>query len=759
MDITRFSEPKFEVKSWINEMLSPQKSELQSTNSTFEVQASNLMMKLQLMVQELQNKVQEAGQRVIASVPKAVRDLESLKLEARSLKQELGQIDTQMEIFGKEYSLDIQSLKTLDSIKSRLELSINDLREANNWSVLTQDLDEILYSKDPQQIAQRISNLNRCLQLLKRESNLNVAQTEQVALVEGMQQELRQILAAPLARALAAHNVSETTSLFSLSQDANIPDLLTEVYSRYCVGELEQKWDSLETAEVKTKIQRFFEFLLSFWETELNFCLNTFPSPLEVLCSVLSKSLSTICTAVAALLLALVPLEQPSNISGAQFIELISVKSDIDLFISHFEDSILHIINSSSLPQHYDLESVQSLWNTLHSPLEPYFHKYVQIGTALISEYLSHTCALSHSEGQSLDKITEDFKSSVQSLLSFLSRQQESCSSLSRGLLFNELIQLTDSCCEQYCNLWAERIGSCSLDQGDPSLLGYLFSLLTAVGDFALCLQHKQKEIYSQISTCLKEYINTDCTATTRSDLIPTHSPHRQSLNELYLSVQELRESQSISGMCYLNAISVKNLNNQTGTLLFSSLTYRIAQSLQQSTLQAVYTERGAEVQGEFDPAPSNFITEIGDYLLTLPQLIEPFISGDNPGLFWSLSELEVKPAETDVFQVFSMKRFAHDSFRHILESVLGMVCLFTQEKYLNFVIYLTHLTEHGVSQVSTDIVYFKNILGALEMELLEDLASLHSLLESSPQELQLQLKESRFPDHFIRILIELSSS
>ena len=188
MDITRFSDPDFQVKSWINEMLSPQKNDLSATPSpSFEVQASNLMMKLQLMVQELQSKVQEAGQRMIASVPKAGRDLESLKFEARSLKQELTQIDTKMGIFGKEYSLDVESLKRLDAIKTRLELSINDLREANNWSVLTQDLDEILYSKDPQLISQRISNMNRCLQLLKRESELNVSQTEQVALVEGMQ--------------------------------------------------------------------------------------------------------------------------------------------------------------------------------------------------------------------------------------------------------------------------------------------------------------------------------------------------------------------------------------------------------------------------------------------------------------------------------------------------------------------------------------------------------------------------------------------
>ena len=753
MDITRFSEPDFKAKSWINEMLSPQKSE-PIGNSTYEVQASNLMMKLQLMVQELQNKVQEAGQRVVASVPKAVRDLESLKLEARSLKQELGQIDTQMEIFGKEYSLDVQSLKKLDSIKSRLELSINDLREANNWSVLTQDLDEILYSKDPQQISQRISNMNRCLQILKRESNLNVSQTEQVALVEGMQRELRQILTAPLTQALAAHNVSETTSLFSLSQDADIPDLLIEVYSKYCMGELNQKWDSLEGVDVRDRIQRFFEFLLSFWETELSFCLNTFPSPLEVLCSVLSKSLSAICTSVGTLLLALFPLEQPFN--SFPFTELISLKSNIDLFISHFEESIIQILNSSSL-QHSAVVAVQSLWCTLHSPLEPYFQKYIRIGTALISDFLLRTCA--NTEIKSLDSLSEDFKSSVPHLLSYLSQQLDSSRSFSRGLLFNELIQLTDACCEQYCNLWTDRIESCSLDQSDPSLLGYLFSLLTAVGEFALYLQRKQRELFSEISENLKEYINSDSTAVLRLHLIPTHSPHHHSLQKLYDSMQELTESESIGGVCYLSAIAIKSLNNQTGTLLFSSLTHRIIQSLQQSTLQAVYSERGAEVQGEFDLAPSNFITEIGDYLLTLPQLIEPFISGENPGLFRSLSELEVKLPESDAFQVFSIKSFAHDNFRHILESVLGMVCLFTQEKYLNFIIYLTHLTEHGVSQISTDIVYFKNILGALEMELLEDLSSLQAVLDSSPEELKLQLKESRFPNHFIRILIELSSS
>ena len=194
--------------------------------------------------------------------------------------------------------------------------------------------------------------------------------------------------------------------------------------------------------------------------------------------------------------------------------------------------------------------------------------------------------------------------------------------------------------------------------------------------------------------------------------------------------------------------------------MLFSNLTHKISECLQQTTLLSAYTESEHEVQGEapaFDLAPSNFMTEIGDYLLTLPQLIEPFISGENTGLFKSLSEVEVKLPDSDVLQEFSLKKQVHDNLRHVLECVLGMSGQFTQEKYLSSVICLTQLTEHGLSQISTDIVYFKNILGALEMELLEDLSDLLSLMESSVEELQLQLKEGRFPEHFIRILIDLA--
>ena len=757
MDITRFSDPDFQVKSWINEMLSPQRNDLSSTPSpSFEVQASNLMMKLQLMVQELQSKVQEAGQRMIASVPKAGRELESLKFEARSLKQELTQINTKMGIFGKEYSLDVESLKRLDAIKTRLEMSINDLREANNWSVLTQDLDEILYRKDPHQISQRISNMNRCLQLLKRESELNVSQTEQVALVEGMQRELRQILSAPLTHALATHSVTHTTTLLALAQDAGVTDLLLEVYSSYCLGELSGRWEGLEGEEVRERIQRFFELLLSFWKTELVFCLDSFPTPLRILCSALHSSLSNICKSVGELVLIQFPLESPFIQLTDSFTQLISLKTSVDIFSSRFEENILQILNSSTTSTTAtDIQAIHGLWYITHSPFEPYFHKYTTIGSCLISQFLKRISP--SADCKSIERITEDFQSSVQHLLSYLTQQLDACQSFTRGLLFNELIQLTDSCCEQYCNMWVEHIDNCYLDHTDPSLLGYLFSLLTAVGEFMLCLQDKQRQLFSQISNQLTDYFTTDSSVLTRLQFIPDTSPYSTSLHKVFDSIQELCETESISGVCYLSSISLKSLNNRCGAMLFSNLTHKISECLQQSTLLSAYTETEHEVQGEapaFDLAPSNFMTEIGDYLLTLPQLIEPFISGENTGLFKSLSEVEVKLPDSE----FSLKKQVHDNLRHVLECVLGMSGQFTQERYLSSVICLTQLTEHGLSQISTDIVYFKNILGALEMELLEDLSDLLSLLESSVEELKLQLTEGRFPEHFIRILIDIAS-
>ncbi|KAI6659418.1 oligomeric Golgi complex subunit 7 [Oopsacas minuta] len=755
MDITRFSDPEFEVKSWINEMLEPQQIDISSTGtSSFEVQASNLMMKLQLMVQELQSKVQEAGQRMIASVPKAVRDLESLKSEAHSLKQELREIDKKIEIFGKEYCLDVQSLKTLDAVKSRLELSINDLKEANNWSVLTQDLDEILYSKDLQQISHRISNMNRCLQLLKRESELNVSQTEQVALVEGMQRELRQIMYPSLSLALANHNVTETTSLLYLSQDANISDIMIEHYSMYCVGELNRKWDSLNGDDVRDRIQRFFEFLLSFWENELTFCLDTFPDPLDILCSALYKSLSNICHPVGELVLTLFPLESPFNSITSNFRELTSLKSSLDLFISHFEDSTFQILSSTTVSlSTTELGAIHSIWHITHSPFEPYFHKYLYIGRAQISDFVARISP--PPDSKSLDRISEYFQNSIQHLLSYLTHQLEACISFTRGLLFNELIQLTDLCCEIYCNLWIENIEACHIDQRDPALLGYLFRLLTAVGDFMLSLQDKQKYLYTEISTYLRDNFSFDNSVVKRLLFIPTNSPYYKSLQKVSDSIQELYESESIRGICYLSSISLKSLNNLTGTLLFSNLTHKISECLQQSSLLSAYTEKE---ESAFDLAPSNFMTEIGDYLLTLPQLIEPFISGENAGLFKSLSEVEVKLPDTDILQEFSMKKHPNDNLRHVLESLLEMTCQFTQEKYLNSVISLTQLTVYGVSQISTDIVYFKNILGALEMELFEDLSGLLCLLEGSVEEINLHLKDSKFPEHFTRILIDLSS-
>lgn len=127
-------------------------------------------MKLQLYVQQVNSALEETSQSVLSSLPRVLRDSQLLQQEALALKEKMASVKQEIaKVFNVIFLFvyiplsrfcmilcakfieqveectvsSIESLERLDRIKTQLETAKRGLHEADNWSALANDVEEV----------------------------------------------------------------------------------------------------------------------------------------------------------------------------------------------------------------------------------------------------------------------------------------------------------------------------------------------------------------------------------------------------------------------------------------------------------------------------------------------------------------------------------------------------------------------------------------------------------------------------------------
>ncbi|KAH7966911.1 hypothetical protein HPB49_020499 [Dermacentor silvarum] len=123
-----------------------------------------------------------------------------------------------------------------------------------------------------------------------------------------------------------------------------------------------------------------------------------------------------------------------------------------------------------------------------------------------------------------------------------------------------------------------------------------------------------------------------------------------------------------------------------------------------------------------FSISPMEYITQIGQYLLTIPQHIEPFIVEENEALSTALKHSNLPHVIEGI------------STDHVADYLLGCVAQATMYTYIDTVMQIERLTRQASAQLATDISYLCNVLDDLGLPPLESLQQLVALLKSPPE-------------------------
>ncbi|KAH9519601.1 Golgi transport complex subunit 7 [Bulinus truncatus] len=124
-----------------------------------------------------------------------------------------------------------------------------------------------------------------------------------------------------------------------------------------------------------------------------------------------------------------------------------------------------------------------------------------------------------------------------------------------------------------------------------------------------------------------------------------------------------------------------------------------------------------------FSLSPQEYITKVGQYLMTLPQHLDPFTLQDSPALTIALKHGKLP---------FTNHQEVPE---HLADLWLESVAMGTMHTYSEEILKIPHLTPHGCKQLVTDIDYLCNVLEDLGLKASETLTHIHTLLQAKPNQ------------------------
>ncbi|KAJ3033828.1 hypothetical protein HDV00_005793 [Rhizophlyctis rosea] len=200
--------------------------------------ASTLVLKLQLYSHEVSNRLNLLSDETVRNMPRVMYDLDSVKKEAASLRSTVAWAKSEFATADGENAA-FQDLVRLDAVRTRMEHTRQSLKEAENWSTLAPEIENIFAEGDFLRAAIRLEEAQRSLGLLASAPDYE----DRKLLLSDLRKRLEESISPSLVAALNEHDAEETKRIYS-------------IYSR--MGRASQFLDSYHQAR-KDPIQRIWQ--------------------------------------------------------------------------------------------------------------------------------------------------------------------------------------------------------------------------------------------------------------------------------------------------------------------------------------------------------------------------------------------------------------------------------------------------------------------------------------------------------------------
>jgi len=424
---------------------------------------------------------------------------------------------------------------------------------------------------------------------------------------------------------------------------------------------------------------------------------------------------------------------------------LTNIKVSFNQFVQKLDQEFF---SNSKLQSHQRLQTkMRELSMVIYGPFKSNLNNYQTMAAAKLLQELESNTTTSKDILDELRLISL----SVPKLVSSFKKSSEQCLLLTEGCTFSLMVNALEECLVQYLERFIHlmrRLEKRKNAAHSWNILQQSLTLNQTCGDLLMNLEELDISIAIGFLDKAKPFMNSNEKAIFQHHLYLLENSSLKKLQEFHSRV---KQNPTVLSPLFKHIQSTcEDLQNCTFKILFHPIKEQLNQVSSQTMLEQVWTSSSAGAgtrepdMPDFSFSPQEYITQIGQYLMTMPQHLEPYMTNDNPALSRALQE-RVFPFCSSV----SSRTKEFESSNTPADFLLSCIARATCQTYQDHILKIPSLSLNSTKQLYTDIGYIGDILEDLGHPLTDSLSSINRLLKLTPKE----LSSSEEPQKWIQVV------
>ncbi|KAL5265157.1 hypothetical protein ACHWQZ_G006040 [Mnemiopsis leidyi] len=684
MDFSKFNDDDFDLKKWVNAALRSEQN------------PNTLVMKLQLLMQEVNGSLEESTTNLLSDIPRVVTEIQGLNNEAVLLRNQMNLVKTDINKVQQETVESMSTVVELDKIKDRMLVTEKKLKQADNWCVLNDQIDLLFEEQDLEGISEKLGEMRDALAGLVNLPDYS----DRCDRLNNLSNRLEAILSPKLISTFNNDKSEEARLYYKIFSDMGRQGELYNYYHRTHKTNSQKQFNALRTSgSVETWLHGFYSSVLELFHAQLSWTSGIYTEHTSVV-----LSLITLCLDNADLH------NEISNFLSDSQTPVLALKTLLDIAY-RFAHSLGKELSD------VDVEITDKLGRSI---ISPYIKHLISLGDKVKSSLLRDVHSLAMRIKKTSSDSVSELHSSTKRVVAHVRDCIPHCLELTNGYTLVDVV----SAMEFYFDLLVEKIntfiremrvafgveaGSSKTFQEDH-WVGFQssFKLFQVLGECYTEISGLEQECIEAV----KQHVTKGPGLITKLETWLEADPAKYAVNKTLMdSLVEGSRTNLFDKTLELFKKPINNCNKLCVDFVLSHV---------KSTLHGVHLseEWVVEEGAVFSPSPLSYITNLGDYLLLLPQQLEPFFAEENIPLDTALRLV-------DFTQFPGMAQDVEgDAF-----AWLTCVCQSTMFTIVEMILKIHRLSGAGCKQLTADVAYISNVMGALEVSLSRDVVDISQLL------------------------------
>ncbi|XP_057805575.1 conserved oligomeric Golgi complex subunit 7 [Salvia miltiorrhiza] len=810
VDLSSFSEEKFDPKKWINGAV-----QQRHPQDPVEKHLVDLEMKLQMVSEEIAASLEEQSSAALLRVPRASRDVLRLRDDALSLRSSVASILISLKKAEGSSAESITALAKIDTVKRRMEAAYETLQDAAGLTQLSSTVEDVFASGDLSRAAETLANMRHCLTAVGEVAEFANIRKQ----LEVLEDRLDSMVQPRLTDALNNKKANVAQEMRGILIRIGRFKSLENCYSKVHLRPIKKLWEDFDLRQQSSKLANekneveqfsrsmdsqlneptlsfarwlpsFYDELLLYLEQEWKWCILAFPEDYKTLVpKLLTETMASICTSfVSRVNLATGNVVPETKALAKGVLDILSgdLPKGVKIHTKHLEALIeLHNLTGSFARniQHLFSDSNQHvLLDTLKAvylPYETFKQRYGQMERGVLSGGIAGldlrgvSTRIIGVQGVELSETVRRMEESIPLVILLLEAATERCINFTGGSELDELILALDDVTLQYITILQGNLKAlravCGVDvavdnvvgkketgsdrkdaasharkvdfssneeewsfvQGALQILTVADGLTSRISVFEASLKSTLTRLSTNLSfsmygsnldqnqSHLDDNDGTGGSSTAGKASLDVAALRLVDVPEKARKLFSLLEQSKDPRFHALPLASqrVAAFSEAVNELVYDVLILKVRQHFNDLSHLPIWSsveEPSAFPVPSFSAYPQSYVNNVGEYLLTLPQQLEPLAEG--------ISNSDANAEEAQFFATEWMFKVGEGAAALYIEQLRG----------------IQKITDRGAQQLSVDIEYLSNVLSALSMPTPPVLATFHTCF-STPRD---QLKD-----------------